>query len=115
MGKAGKRRNRHVATHLAEMARIDKKRFHFEWNRRLDGWLAEINRRAKLLRVDKAHELASKRVFGVLEHVNELLAQCGPDVEALVGASTRDTITHECCKALALAVAPNLYRLTTKA
>jgi hypothetical protein len=105
---------RHLAAYLAALAQRDRKQFCIEWNRRLSGWLAEVHKRGRLLRADAEKEVVKERVFAVLEQVNRLLELCGPGVESLVGASTRDILTHECCRTLAIAVAPELYRLRIK-
>jgi hypothetical protein len=108
LGKAGQRRQKKLAEYLVNLIRTDKNRFIYEWERRVKNWLIEIHQRADMLRgVESTHE----RVFGVLEQVDRLLNLCGPEVDELVGASTRDTLIHESCKAFSLAIDPKMYRL----
>jgi hypothetical protein len=108
MSKSGSRRQRKLADYLTSLARSDAERFNREWNKRVSSWLDEIHRRSRTLR---GGELTEKRIFGVLEQVERLLGICGPEVEALVGKSTRGTVTHETCKAFSLAISPELYRI----
>jgi hypothetical protein len=108
MGKSGSRRQRKLAVYLTSLARSDAERFNGEWNKRVSSWLREIHRRSSAIR---GSGLKEERVFGVLEQVNGLLGLCGPEVEALVGQATRETVVHETCKAFSIAVSPELYRI----
>jgi hypothetical protein len=108
MSKSGDRRQRKLADYLTNLACSDAESFMREWNKRVSSWLDEIHRRSNLLR---GEERSEKRVFGVLEQVNRLLDMCGPEVESLVGLSTRETLVHESCKVFSLAVSPELYRI----
>jgi hypothetical protein len=109
MGKAGQRRLRKLARKLAELARDDKAGFLAEWDRRVQGWLRDIRHRGEVLRGKDTS--GRERVFEVVEHVNQLLKMCGPEVESLVGPSSRETLIHECCKVFALATDPRLYKI----
>jgi hypothetical protein len=108
MNKAGQRRQRKLAQRFAHLVRVDRDRFLSEWESRLSSWLMEVHRRGEQLR---GEEFADERVFGILQHVDRLLDLCGPEVEALVGRSTRDTIIHESCRVFSVAVDPRLYRI----
>lgn len=108
MSRAGYRRQNKLARYITGLARNDKNKFFLEWDKRVKSWLDEIHRRGKSFRSEDSCE---ERVFGVLEQANRLLAMCGPEVEHLVGLSTRDTLVHETCKVFSLAVSPELYRV----
>jgi len=102
-----------------------------QWDRLLAGWLAEIERRARILRAEPAAASEATRpmpavkdvdgpgpmelaVLPILQKANRLLEMLGRKsalAEALVGPRTRELLTHECCKAIAGEADPRLYDL----
>jgi hypothetical protein len=102
-----------------------------QWDRLLAGWLAEIERRARILRAEPAAASEATRpmpaakdadgpgpmelaVLPILQKANRLLKTLGRKsalAEALVGPRTRELLTHECCKAIAGEADPRLYDL----
>ena len=108
MGKAGKRRQNKIVRYFKVLACRDTGKFLIEWDKRIKSWLYEIHRRGELF---KGEEPTEERVFGVVEHAERVLRLCGPEVESLVGASTREVLVHESCKVFSLAVSTELYRI----
>lgn len=102
-----------------------------QWDRLLAGWLAEIERRARILRAEPGaageatKPMPAERdadgpdpmelaVLPILQKANRLLEMLGRKsalAEALVGPRTRELLTHECCKAIAGEADPRLYDL----
>lgn len=117
MSKATQRREKKLAQDLRNLAVINPARFVHEWDTMLRYWTLEAIRRGQLLQQEPASgDTASPQlpVFGVLKKAERLLALCGPEAEQLVGARTRELLNHDCGKAFALAVDPNMYHLSVK-
>lgn len=108
MSKAGQRRQKRLAQYLTTLIRIDRNKFLNQWEGRMKNWLYEIHRRGDMLRGEAPTD---EMVFGVLEQVNRLLDLCSPEVEALVGPSTRETLIHESCRVFSIAVDPRMYSI----
>ena len=117
MSKATQRREKKFAQNLRNLAVSNPARFVHEWDTMLRYWTLEAIRRGQLLRHESTSgNTASPQlpVFGVLKKAERLLALCGPEAEQLVGARTRELLNHDCGKAFALAVDPNMYHLSVK-
>lgn len=95
--------------------------FRREWNKRVIGWLGEIQRRAKNwsvadeirndLSAEELGERGRDQVFGVVDLADSMIAKCGSECERLVGTDTRKTLTNECVKAVAAVVDQRLNYL----
>jgi hypothetical protein len=114
MSKAGQRRRNRLSGYLTKLAVENQEQFRREWNKRLASWGEEARRRGARLRCGGAEAGTTEWVFDMLEQAERLLASCGPAVEELVGEETRRTLLGECCKGLAVAFAPELYRLNDR-
>jgi hypothetical protein len=110
---ATQRREEKLARELRALAVSSPKHLKFTWEKLLEGWSLEAIRRGRLHQQDnlKSHALP---VFDVLSKAERLLALCGQEVERLVGTKTRELLSHDCSKAFALAVDPNMYHLSVK-
>lgn len=110
---ATQRREEKLARELRSLAVSSPTHLKFTWEKLLEGWSLEAIRRGRLLQKDnlKSHALP---VFDVLSKAERLLALCGKEVERLVGAKTRELLSHDCSKAFALAVDPKMYHLSVK-
>lgn len=85
-----------------------------EWNKLVVGWVSEIHRRRKNwqesadFRNEKNHdgviETGRTRIFGVIKLAEMYLEACGEKAEKLVGEATRQVLTNECSKAVAIVV-----------
>jgi hypothetical protein len=114
---ATQRRENKIANDLRQLAISNPARFQSEWETMLHYWTLEAIRRGKKLQQDPAPEqtnVPQLPVFDILKKAERLLALCGPEGERLVGTKTRDLLSHDCGKAVALAVDPNMYRLSVK-
>lgn len=110
MNNATQRRERKLAEDLRNIATSNPERFKHEWRLMLDRWSTEAIRRGQMLR--QGHAAARNLpVFDVLKKAKRVLALCGPDAERLVGAMTRELLSHDCSKAFAQGVEPGMYRL----
>lgn len=117
MSNATYRREKKLAFELQKMAVKDPARFKLEWETMLCYWTMEAIRRGRLLQQEPASGNTNSQnlpVFGVLKKAERLLALCGSEAERLVGVRTRDLLSNDCAKAVALAVDKNLYRLSVK-
>lgn len=110
MGKAGQRRRNKLAQRLLDLMQRDRERFFAEWDKCVRNWLIEIHRRGALLR---GPERSDERLFEVVEQVDELLC-LHSKIDALVGAATRERLSHECSKVFAMSVDSRLYRLINR-
>lgn len=131
--KATPRREEKLVKKLHSLAVSNPVHLKATWGRLLNCWILEAIRRGQKLQQE--HDPAQKKavlrgekfdpesldperhVYGILEKAERLLALCsklGPEVERLVGAETRDLLNHNCAKAIALAVDPNMYHLSVK-
>jgi hypothetical protein len=110
MSNATQRRERKLAQDLRELATNNPERFKHEWRLMLDRWSLEAIRRGQLQR--NGHEAARHLpVFDILAKAKRVIAMCGEDAERLVGATTRELLSHDCSKAFALGVEPGMYKL----
>jgi hypothetical protein len=78
------------------------------WDLYLKGWCEEVVARGRSLTSGQEGS-----VYAVLEKAERLLQMIGAEAERLVGASTRQTLHHECSKAVAMATDPCLYLFET--
>lgn len=108
----GQRRfNKQVKT-LINLSQSNEKLFLREWNKQVQEWLRAIHRRAKNWKegvefrntetTDGSIERGRTQVFGVLLLADTLLQACGEKIEKSVGSETRQLLTSECVKAVAL-------------
>jgi hypothetical protein len=109
--RSGQRRFNKRVNSLVSLLEKDERLFRREWHKLVQGWLGEIQRRARSWRGGGGARSAgsegglniqgSEFVFGVLEIAGALLAACGPEVEGMVGEETRRLLKGECVKAVA--------------
>ena len=131
---ATQRREEKLAKELHSLAVGNPAHLKVTWGKLLNCWVLEAIRRGQRRQQepDSALKVAALRgekfdpnsldperhVYGILEKAERLLARCsnqfGPEVEHLVGAETRELLNHNCAKAVALAVDPNMYHLSVK-
>ena len=114
MSKATQRREKKLAQELRNQAASDPARFMREWETMLHAWAIEAMKRGRMLQREPGSGSTcpdNQPVFGVLKKAERLLALCGHEVEQLVGARTRDLLSNDCAKAVAIAVDQNMYRL----
>lgn len=117
MSNATNRREKKLAIELQKLAVSNPARFKLEWETMLCYWTMEAIRRGRLLQKEPASGVSLSLklpVFGVLKKAERLLALCGTEAERLVGSRTRDLLSNDCAKAVALAVDKNLYHLNVK-
>lgn len=107
---ATQRREEKLAKELRALAMSSPTHLKCTWEKLLEGWSLEAIRRGRLLQQDNL-ESYPLPVFDILRKAERLLALCGPKVDLLVGAKTRELLSHDCSKAFALAVEPHLYWL----
>jgi len=99
------------AQDLKDMATSRPEKFRKVWQALLGQWAEEIQKRGRNLRF-REHDVSSpEAVFGVLEQASQLLTLCGDNAERMVGARTREFLTDECSRAVALALSPQMHRL----
>lgn len=111
MSKA--RNLRKLARRYSELARTDIMCFRREWDRRVLGWLYEIQNRVRCLREGELlaseadnsaessfdeRETVRLGIFDLYYRADDLIAACGKEVEQLVGAKTRAELLAECKK-----------------
>lgn len=115
MSKTVERRLRNDASRFASLASSNPVLFEAEWNKRVQSWLLEIERRGAALRgLDGSlaeQSGVTDTVFGVLKKVDRLLTLCGEVVEEKVGVETRAVLSHACTQAVARAVSPQLGKV----
>jgi len=109
--RSGKRRFNSRVKVLVSLLKKNEALFQREWQKLVQGWLNEVQWRAKDWRegaevrnvesADGSIEQGRTRVFGVLDIAEAMLVACGGDVEKIVGEETRRLITNECVKAVA--------------
>jgi len=109
MGKAAERRKAWRLQFLSSLAERHPERFQEEWNRRVDSWLREIQRRAGRLVDNYGHPVPP--AFEVVEAARYLLAECGIREAALENYCSIDVLVNECCKTLARHIDGRMYRL----
>ncbi len=111
MATTAQRRQRKQVSYLVTTARENRRKFHYEWNKRVVSWLCEINRRGALLRACDEEAAGVERVFEVVDQADRLIAACGAEVDRLVGPETRQVLIGECCKIAARVYGPAMYRI----
>lgn len=112
MSKATQRRERRLANDLQALSTRNPAQFVRVWNLYLKGWCEEVVARGRgLNRGQEGSSLNS--VFPVMEKAERLLQMVGAEAERLVGARTRQTLNHECCKAVAMVTDPRIYPFET--
>lgn len=112
MSKATQRRERRLANDLQALSTGNPAHFVRVWNLYLKGWCEEVVARGRCLnRGEEGSSLSS--VYAVMEKAERLLQMIGAKAERLVGARTRQTLNHECCKAVAMATDPRMYLFET--
>ena len=110
MRKTTLRRERRLAEDLQQLVSSEPAQFVGVWNQYLNGWCREAIARGHALVCGNA-ATKDALVLPILHKAERLLAALGEEAERLVGASTRELLTHECCKAVAGATDPRLYTL----
>lgn len=106
-----------MARRYSELAQTDIVRFRREWDKRVQGWLYEIQNRVRCLRGGEnftawarsteeslivEQEAERLGIFDLYNRADDLLAACGKEVEQLVGAETRAVLSAECSKGVAI-------------
>lgn len=112
MGKATDRRERRLANDLKALASRNPAHFVRVWNLYLTGWCREVVARGRDLNHRQTGS-SLRSVFDVTEKAERLLEMIGAEAERLVGAHTRQTLDHECCKAVAIATNRRMYLFET--
>lgn len=112
MGNATQRREKREAARLRELAGQNPERFLMEWQSRIEGWVMEINGRARAAADENVPPGECLPIFDILAKAERLLGLCGERAQQLVGDETRRVVENECCKAVARLTDPRLYRLT---
>jgi hypothetical protein len=105
------RREKKLVEQLCALVLKSSARFQCKWYELLRCWSLEAYSRGRRLQNGREGE-ENKLVFDILEKAKRLLAKCGPEAERLVGAKTRELLSHDCSKAVALAVDSNMYHLS---
>ena len=114
--KTSQRRLRKIARHYDQLLRSDREAFLRAWESRTKLWLADIQKRAALLRTPGPKEPTTayidrqNEIFEVLESANRLILTCGKSVNEMIGEETRSTLRAECAKAVARVYDRRLYR-----
>lgn len=114
---ATKRRERKLAYELRSLAISNPSLFKSKWESMLRLWTLEAMRRGRILKKGLSNgqrattEDVKLLVFDVLKKAERLLAMCGPEAMQLMGARTRELLSNDCAKAIALAVDSNMYQL----
>ena len=111
MGKASRRRKRSRREYLARLAKTDPRQFSREWAKRINSWAIEARERASTLTADGEF---TPLAFEMVSIAMEELAACGKTAMALEGTATEEAMMVACCKALAGAADPRLYRLSNR-
>lgn len=111
MGKAADRRMASKTKYLAELAATDPKRFQMEWEKRMDGWIFEIRKRASKFANAKANPM--KPAFEVIAKAQKLLREIRLN-SGFNDHSSINVLTDEYCKKLASHIDERLYRLSIK-
>ena len=111
MATTAQRRQQKQARFLRSIAQDDRRRFHHEWNKRVQSWLQEIHRRGALLRRGDGQHSELGRIFEIIEQAERLIASCG--VEDLVGSQTRQLLIDESSRITARVYGPEMFRLIT--
>jgi hypothetical protein len=118
MGNATQRREKREAARLRELAGQNPERFLMEWQSRIEGWVMEINGRARAAADENVPLGECLPIFDILAKAERLLGLCGESAPQqlgflkLVRDDTRRALENECCKAVARLTDPRLYRLT---
>ena len=110
MGKATRRRKQRRQQYLGRLARQAPAKFHSEWSKRLESWAKEARRRAGQLTGEDGGPVPA--AFALVETALEELIGCGPEAVNLEYESSKETMLDACCRAVAGAVDPRMYRLT---
>lgn len=109
MGKAAERRKGRREKYLAGLAEKNPERFQAEWNKRMDSWLEEVNRRAGKLVDGKGNPIPP--AFEVVDTAKGVLEASGVKETAIEAHNSIDMLSSECCKEVSSRVDGRLYRL----
>ena len=108
MGKASNRRKIRRAKQLAELAASDPESFQRKWNQKMDSWLKEVLRRAKISIKD--NENKALPIFDLVDSAR-LVLDCGVNDNTLNDSCSIDVLINECCKAVSSKADGRLYHL----
>lgn len=121
MSKAGRRRFNKEIRELRETFEINPALFERQWNRRVQGWLHEVHRRAKNWADGEEFTASDTRegifekghthVFGVVKIAETVMTACGPEMQAKLEKETLRTLNNECSKAVGKVVDARLNKL----
>lgn len=111
MGKTTHRRERRLVEDLRCLLTSNPLQFVQVWNLYLDGWCRDAAARGRRMS-DRAFGKSEEPVFALAEKAERLLEGLGAEADRLVGARTRLVLNHACCKAVAGATDPLLYRFS---
>lgn len=112
MGNATQRRERHLAEDLQALSTRNPTHFIRVWNLYVKRWCEEVVARGRGLNRDETG-FSLKSVYDVTEKAERLLKMIGAEAERLVGAHTRQILSHECSKVVAKVTDPRMYLLET--
>lgn len=112
MGKAAERRKARRQQYLSALAVSNPEKFHEEWNKRIESWLDQIQIRAGRIVDRKGTPIP--RAFEVVDSARRILAECGNKASSPMMRDSVETLTHECCRALASEIDPRMYSINLK-
>lgn len=109
MTKTTHRRERRLVEDLRCLLTSSPSRFIQVWNLYLDGWCRDAAARGRRMS-EEAFGETEEPVFALVSKAERLLEGLGEEATRLVGTRTRMELNHACCKAVAGATDPLLYR-----
>ncbi len=122
--KAGRRRFNNEIRELRETFKLNPALFERQWHKRVQGWMHEIQRRARNwaegenltneITREGIIERGRTHVFGVVLIAESVMQACGPEINAKVGPETTRILTNECVKSVATVVDNRLNQLVDK-
>lgn len=111
--KMKRERDERLAVYLTRLLTVDPKRFFVEWQKRERSWVEQIHHRGRSLQKKSKREDSHTRIFAIYDQADSFLSS-HPEINQLVGTSTRDLLRTECQKAFAKAIDPRLAKLVSR-
>ncbi len=113
MGKAARKRKNNRKRYLINLASLNTEQFDYQWERRLDSWLREIQLTARELGRNTIG--TDKLVFSILDEAMDILKACGPATYARYANKTYESLSDACCRNVSNIMNCKLYRLSNLA
>lgn len=110
MSKHNRRRRNRRHVYLVRLAQENPKKFRREWTKRLESWAHEAKYRAEHITDDVGRPVLPS--FQLVQYSLEELSAYGDDAIKLEAYDTKDIMIDVCCRAVAEAVDPRMYRLS---